>query len=173
MSDDVKKSDFGKALADSMEQLKKRTIDAKNELEDLNKELSNTKMPEISTDGGDGLSSMMAVFGGNMMTKGVELLTSAMSRLGDEIVNISQAALEMSAQAEGITIAFNRLNDPNLLNELREATHGTVSDLELMKAAVKFDDFNLPVKELGTMLALLRKKLKTLGSRLITWSIAL
>jgi seryl-tRNA synthetase len=163
MSDEVKSSDVGKALAESMQQLKNRTIEAKSELEDLNKAIGNAKMPEISTGGGDGLSSMMAVFGGNMMTKGVELLTSAMSRLGDEIVNISQAALEMSVQAEGITIAFNRLNDPNLLNELREATHGTVSDLELMKAAVKFDDFNLPLKELGTMLAFAQKKAKDTG----------
>lgn len=163
MSDEVKSSDVGKALAESMQQLKNRTIEAKSELEDLNRALGNAKMPEISTGGGDGLSSMMAVFGGNMMTKGVELLTSAMSRLGDEIVNISQAALEMSVQAEGITIAFNRLNDPNLLNELREATHGTVSDLELMKAAVKFDDFNLPLKELGTMLAFAQKKAKDTG----------
>lgn len=163
MSDDVKSSNVGKALADSMEQLKSRTIEAKSELEDLNKALSNTKMPEISAGGSDGLSSMMAVFGGNMMTKGVELLTSAMSRLGDEIVNISQAAMDMSVKAEGVTMAFNRLNDPNLLNELRQATHGTVNDLELMKAAVKFDDFNLPVKELGTMLAFAQKKAKDTG----------
>lgn len=163
MSDDVKSSNVGKALAESMEQLKSRTIEAKSELEDLNKALSNTKMPEISTGGSDGLSSMMAVFGGNMMTKGVELLTSAMSRLGDEIINISQTAMDMSVQAEGVTMAFNRLNDPNLLNELRQATHGTVNDLELMKAAVKFDDFNLPVKELGTMLAFAQKKAKDTG----------
>lgn len=163
MSDDVKSSNVGKALAESMEQLKSRTIEAKSELEDLNKALSNTKMPEISAGGSDGLSSMMAVFGGNMMTKGVELLTSAMSRLCDEIINISQAAMDMSVKAEGVTMAFNRLNDPNLLNELRQATHGTVNDLELMKAAVKFDDFNLPVKELGTMLAFAQKKAKDTG----------
>ena len=161
MSDDVKKSDVGKALAGSMEQLKKRTVEAKSELEDLNRALGNTKMPDMG--GSDGSSFMTAVFGGNMMTKGAELLTSTMSRLGDKIIDVSRAALEMSVQAEGITIAFNRLNDPNLLNELREATHGTVSDLELMKAAVKFDDFNLPLKELGTMLAFAQKKAKDTG----------
>ena len=161
MSDDVKKSDVGKALAGSMEQLKKRTVEAKSELEDLNRALGNTKMPDMG--GSDGSSLMTAVFGGNIMTKGAELLTSTMSRLGDKIIDVSRAALEMSVQAEGITIAFNRLNDPNLLNELREATHGTVSDLELMKAAVKFDDFNLPLKELGTMLAFAQKKAKDTG----------
>ena len=67
MSDEVKSSDVGKALAESMQQLKQRTIDAKNELENLNNELNNVKMPEVNAGGGglfssDKLSGMIQVF---------------------------------------------------------------------------------------------------------------
>lgn len=72
-------------------------------------------------------------------------------------------AVALAKAGEGIRIAFSRLNDPNLLKGLREATHGTVADVELMKAAVKFDDFKLPVSELGTMLAFAQKKAKDTG----------
>jgi hypothetical protein len=72
-------------------------------------------------------------------------------------------AVALAKAGEGIRNAFSRLNDPNLLKGLREATHGTVADVELMKAAVKFDDFKLPVSELGTMLAFAQKKAKDTG----------
>ena len=50
---------------------------------------------------------------------------------------------EMAMAAEGVELAFGRLNKPDMLDQLREATHGTVSDLELMKQAVKFKVFDL------------------------------
>jgi hypothetical protein len=49
------------------------------------------------------------------------------------------------------------------LDKLREATHGTVSDIELMKSAVKFNDFNLSLDELGTMLEFAQQKAKDTG----------
>jgi len=72
-------------------------------------------------------------------------------------------AVQLAKSAEGIRMAFNRLNDPGLLDGLRQATYGTVTDLELMKAAVKFNDFKLPVEELGTMLAFAQQKAKDTG----------
>ena len=165
MSDDVKKSDVGKALADSMEQLKQRTIDAKSELEDLNKALSNTKMPDMGSGGGlfSGLgykmSGALQVFAGNMLTKAA----GAVANLGSEMVGMVQQGVELAKQGEGIRIAFERLGRGDILDGLREATHGTVTDLELMKAAVKFNDFKLPVEELGTMLAFAQQKAKDTG----------
>jgi hypothetical protein len=163
MSDDVKKSDVGKALAESMEQLKRRTIDAKSELEDLNKALSNTKTPVVSTGGSDGLSSMMSVFGGNLMTKGVEMGISAAKSLATSIKDTIQQGVELSKSAEGIRLAFERINRPDLLDKLKEATHGTVSELELMRQAVKFKDFNLNLDEMGTLLAFAQQKAKDTG----------
>jgi len=72
-------------------------------------------------------------------------------------------AVQLAKSAEGIRLAFNRLNDPSILDGLRQATHGTVTDVELMKAAVKFNDFKLPVEELGTMLAFAQQKAKDTG----------
>jgi len=165
MSDEVKSSDVGKALSESMAQLKQRTIEAKNELEGLNREIGTVKMPEMKGGGdlfsgvGDKMSGMLEVFGGNMMTKAAE----AVSNLGSEMVEMIHDGVELAKQGEGIRIAFERLGRGDILQGLREATHGTVTDLELMKAAVKFDDFKLPVEELGTMLAFAQQKAKDTG----------
>ena len=70
---------------------------------------------------------------------------------------------ELAKQAEGIKRAFDRLDNPQLLNNLREATHGTVSDLELMKNAVKFDNFNLSLEQMGTFLAFAQQQAKDTG----------
>lgn len=70
---------------------------------------------------------------------------------------------ELAKQAEGIKRAFDRLNQPQLLDNLREATHGTVSDLELMKNAVKFDNFNLSLEQMGTFLAFAQQQAKSTG----------
>lgn len=71
--------------------------------------------------------------------------------------------VELANQAEGVRRAFERLDKPGLLNNLREATHGTVSDLELMKNAVKFDNFNLSLDQMGTFLAFAQQQAKDTG----------
>ena len=166
MSEEVKKSDVGKALAESIDQLKQRTIDAKEELDELNKSLNNVKMPEVNAGGGglfaglgDKMSGALQVFAGNMLTKAA----GAVANLGNEIFSSVQQGVELAKQGEGIRIAFERLGRGDILDGLRKATHGTVTDLELMKAAVKFNDFKLPLDELGTMLAFAQQKAKDTG----------
>ena len=164
MSNEVKSSDVGKALAESMEQLKQRTIEAKNELDSLNGELNNVKIPDIKGNGifsgmGDKMSGALQVFAGNMLTKAA----GAVAELGSEMFASVQQGIELARQGEGIRIAFERLGRGDILDGLRQATHGTVTDLELMKAAVKFNDFKLPVEELGTMLAFAQQKAKDTG----------
>ena len=66
--------------------------------------------------------------------------------IGTVASGMSEAISQGSAMAkemEGVSMAFERLNQPGLLENLRQATHNTVNDLELMKQAVKFDNFNL------------------------------
>ena len=163
MSDEIKSGDVGKALAESMQTLKQRTIDAKQELAELNSQLDSSKSG-ISSGGGGGLlsglgdkmSGMMQVFGGNMLTKGVSMLTS-------ELMGSVQQSIELAKQGEGVRIAFERLNKPGLLDNLKEATHGTVSEVELMKQAIKFENFKLPVEDLATYLGFAQQKAKDTG----------
>jgi len=69
----------------------------------------------------------------------------------------------MAREMEGVKMAFDRLNQPGLLDNLREATHNTVNDLELMKQAVKFDNFNLSMEQMGTFLAFAQQQAKDTG----------
>ena len=165
MSDDAKRGEFGQALGKSLEEIKKRTIDAKNELQQLNSQLNNVKVPDMPSQaggllgGGGKLDGMLQVFGGNMLTKAAGWAASFASEIGDCV----KQGIELAKQGEGVRMAFEKLGRGDLLQGLRDATHGTVTDLELMKAAVKFDDFKLPVKELGTMLAFAQQKAKDTG----------
>lgn len=160
---DVEKADEGgKALAASLETLKKRAQDAKKELNDITTEL-NGKESGGGLFGGDKLDGMLQVFGGNLMTKGVSMVAGAAMSMANEIGDAVKQGIELAKAGEGVRIAFERLGRGDILQGLREATHGTVTDLELMKAAVKFNDFKLPVGELGTMLAFAQQKAKDTG----------
>ena len=163
LTDQERQSPVGKALSESLAQLKQRTIDAKNELQGLEnqiKSVGEVKLPDTGgIFSGDKLSGMMQVFGGNLMTKAAGFAASFASEIGSCV----QQGIELARQGEGIRNAFERLGRGDILDGLREATHGTVTDIELMKAAVKFNDFKLPVEELGTMLAFAQQKAKDTG----------
>ena len=156
LSQAQQQSDFGKNLSASLAQLKERITEAKQELYGLG---DAAKSAGGLFGGGDMMKGMLQVAGGNLITMGAQW---AASLVGDVKECVVQSA-ELARQAEGVTIAFNRLGRGDILDGLREATHGTVSDLELMKAAVKFNDFKLPVEELGTMLAFAQQKAKDTG----------
>ena len=155
LTEEQRNSDFGKALSASLQQLQQRIRETKQEMQSLGD--STKGMGGLF--GGDKLSGMLQVFGGNVMTK---LASAGMSLVG-EIGDAIQASSQLAREAEGVRIAFDRLDDPTLLDALKEATHGTVSEFELMKAAVKFNDFKLPLEELGTMLAFAQQKAKDTG----------
>jgi len=93
-------------------------------------------------------------------------LGNAFTGLKDKIMAAATESVELAKQAEGIELAFNRLDKPGLLEKLREETHGAVSDLTLMTQAVKFKDFNLPIEQLGTYLAYAQQKAKDTGQDL-------
>ena len=88
---------------------------------------------------------------------------SAINGLTSAISEAFTEGTRMAKEMEGVRAAFKRLDQPNLLNNLREATHGTVNDLELMKQAVKFDNFNLSLDQMGTFLAFARQQAKDTG----------
>ena len=155
LTKEQQQSDFGKALAESMTTLKGRIAEAKQELYDLGSAAEKVKSGG-GLFGGKSLTDMLSVAGGNLIASGISKLTS-------ELTETVQQSIELARSGEGVRLAFDRLNRPDLLANLKEATHGTVSELELMKAAVKFDDFKLPVEQLGTLLAFAQKKAKDTG----------
>lgn len=81
----------------------------------------------------------------------------------DAIRQFASEAIDLAAQAEGVRNAFDRLNEPTLLNDLRKATKGTVNDLELMKAAVKANNFNIPLEQLGKLLGFAQQRATETG----------
>ena len=152
-------SDFGKAMAQSLTQLQQKIRETKQEMQGLS-------APGAESGGGGFLSGitgkmdgMLSVLGGNLMTKGVGMAAGFASEMGEMIAQ----SVQLAKEGEGIRIAFERLGRGDILDGLRKATHGTVTDIELMKAAVKFNDFNLPIEELGTMLAFAQQKAKDTG----------
>lgn len=155
LTKEQQQSDWAKALAGSLTQLQQRIKETKAEMQELS---TGTKGGIFSGLSGK-MEGAMAVFGGNMMTKAA----GAIASLGTEMFNSVQQGIELAKQGEGIRVAFERLGNGQILQGLREATHGTVTDIELMKAAVKFNDFKLPVEELGTMLAFAQQKAKDTG----------
>ena len=164
MSDAEKRNPVGQAMSKTLDQLRTKIEATRQQMDELNKSMNGaTPSTGAGLFGGGKLDGMLQVFGGNVITKVFEMATGAVSSMVNEIGDCIKQGVELAKQGEGIRIAFERLGRGDILDGLREATHGTVTDLELMKAAVKFNDFKLPVEELGTMLAFAQQKAKDTG----------
>ena len=148
LTETAKKGEFGQAMSQSLTQLQQRIRETKQELYSMG--------DAVKGGGGGKFTDMLSVAGGSLIAQGA-------MKLADDLKATVQQGIELARAGEGIRVAFDKLNQPGLLANLREATHGTVTDLELMKAAVKFNDFKLPLEELGTMLAFAQKKAKDTG----------
>lgn len=100
---------------------------------------------------------------GNLLTKGAELFGEKAREFKDSIAELINGGLEMAEQADGITKAFNDLNQEGLLDNLRKATKGTVNDVQLMTAAVQAKDFRIPLEDLGKYLEFAQLKAQQTG----------
>lgn len=106
------------------------------------------------------ISSDMNIFKNGMYELGRAITgVFAISRIS---AFISKSA-KLSAEMEGVGAAFRNLNKAGLLKELQESTKGTVSNLELMKAAVKASNFQIPLDQLGTLLEFANKRAQDTG----------
>ncbi len=81
----------------------------------------------------------------------------------DIIQQFAAESIDLASKMEGVEAAFNRLNDPNLLNNLRAATAGTVDDLKLMQTAVKADNFRIPMDVLAKGLEFAQRRAQATG----------
>lgn len=108
-------------------------------------------------------NTVNGVFLGNLLTKGAELFSEKVMKFKDSIAELVNGGLEMAEQADGVTKAFNDLNQEGLLDNLRKATKGTVNDVQLMTAAVKANDFHIPLEDLGKYLEFAQLKAQQTG----------
>lgn len=75
---------------------------------------------------------------------------------------LNQSA-EIAGKVEGVRKAFDRINQPNLLDNLKEATRGTVDELKLMQVAVQAKNFKIPIDNLATYLQFATQRAKETG----------
>lgn len=93
-------------------------------------------------------------------------LEQGVSGVISKVTSLAQESMDVAKQAEGIEIAFKRIDKPGLLANLRKETHDTINDMQLMQQAVKFANFDLPVEQLGKLLAFAQQQAKDTGESL-------
>lgn len=97
----------------------------------------------------------------NYMSKLGGIMAAAFSV--KEIIAFTHRTAELANKAAGVKRAFDALNNPNLLADLRRATMGTVDDLQLMQRAVQAKNFKIPLDQLATYLAFATKRANETG----------
>lgn len=140
-------------------ELEKRLQDVHGRMEDL--KVSARGVKEIFVN-----DSTLSYMAGNLITRGAELLGSFLKKLTSSISETIDKSVELAEAADGITHAFEKIGTADYLQELRTATKNTVSDIELMKAAVKAKDFRIPLEDLGKYLSFAQLKAQQTGQSL-------
>lgn len=100
----------------------------------------------------------MSFFRGELFIRFAELAGKALQKVKE----FAAEGISMAETADGIIHAFQKLDNPNLLQTLRKATKNTVDDIELMKAAIKARDFGIPLEDLGKYLSFAQLKAQQL-----------
>lgn len=158
----------------TMSQLKKQAKTLQKELDNVSQSLNpqqyaalennlqavNSRIAELKTNAkglkeiasSDGFKSF---FLGQLAAKGIETAVGWGKSLIGTLSASIEKGIELAETADGIVHAFNKIGTEDYLQTLRDATKGTVSDIELMKAAVKAKDFRIPLEDLGKYLSLL------------------
>jgi hypothetical protein len=164
----------------SYNQLSKRQSELRRELNNTSRSLNpkewnslNKQLVDIEKQMGKVAAGSQGVsnkFGnlGQTITKVLALMaTYAVVRFFQELtmaaVNFVKEGIQMAAVAEGVRNAFNKLNQPNLLANLRAETKGMVNDFLLMQSAVRADKFNIPVEQLGKLLKFAQQRAQETG----------
>lgn len=136
--------------------LEQRLMDVNSRISELKQNARS--LGELASD-----DTVNGVLLGNLLTKGAELFGEKAREFKDSIAELVNGGLEMAEQADGVTKAFNGLNQEGLLDNLRKATKGTVNDVQLMTAAVQANDFRIPLEDLGKYLEFAQLKAQQTG----------
>jgi hypothetical protein len=137
-----------------VDQYKKAVDDLTNRINALDK-AQNKVGDDAQADFGKGAKAV----GG--MTSQVSNLTASLKQVAvgmgvafsvQQLLQFGKEAVTVAARAEGIERAFKRIGNPQLLDGLRKATRGTVTDINLMTTAIQASNFKIPLEELATYL---------------------
>ena len=169
----------------TMSQLKKQAKILQKELDNVSQSLNpqqyaalennlrsvNSRMAELKTNA-RGLKEITSSDGfknfflGQLAAKGIETAVGWGKSLIGTLSASIEKGIELAETADGIVHAFNKIGTEDYLQTLRNATKGTVSDIELMKAAVKAKDFRIPLEDLGKYLSFAQLKAQQTGQSL-------
>ena len=100
---------------------------------------------------------------GNAITKFADFIGNQASKLKDFVAEAAEVGMEMAETSDGVTKAFKDMDQPDLLDNLRKATKGTVNDVQLMTAAVQAKNFRIPLEDLGKYLQFAQLKAQQTG----------
>lgn len=103
--------------------------------------------------------------GGSSMVNSFRQIASAVGiAFGvNTLVRFGKELLDRALDVEEVRLAFNKLNNADLLGDLRKAVGGTVADLNLMKAAVKAENLGIPVNQLAAAFEFAERRAGALG----------
>ena len=148
MTDEEKNNTFGKNLAASLDQLKTRIDRAKAELNDVNRELGNTKQAEVDTKGGlEGLTSALGI---NIKTLAGWGTAIAAGKVALDVAKDAFFASESSVDEWGRTVAASQSLYEGFLTAINNGDiSGYLSNIDsIVKAArLAYDELD----KLGTM----------------------
>lgn len=143
------------------EELEKQAAAVNNRIKELRSNSRETqKQLEKPLSGKGGfLTVLKGVFAGNLLTKGAMMLANLAGKAREFV----REGVEMAAAAEGIENAFFRISNRDYLNDLRRQTRGLVSDFTLMQSAVRAENFDIPLTQLGTLLQFAQNRARDTG----------
>jgi hypothetical protein len=81
----------------------------------------------------------------------------------DKLISFGKEAITLAAKAEGVERAFAKIGSPEMLQGLRNATNGTVTDLVLMQNAVKASNFKIPLDQLANLFKFAQQRARASG----------
>lgn len=106
------------------------------------------------------LKGGLMVMTGNLMTKGIEWV----KQLVIAVKEFVQEGIRMAKVAEGTITAFKKLGDSTrIMNEMKKATSGTISELELMKQTLRANEMGIPIEHMAQLLDYARRQAIKLG----------
>jgi hypothetical protein len=122
--------------------------EAKKQVDEFNKSLK--EQQAVTQKSAANVNSAASAF--TNMYSAIKLVIGA--QVVRELVDVTLEAARLAGQVETVGNAFRRQipNSESLLFRLQKATHGTVTDLELMQRALKFQNFGADVEQLPDLL---------------------